>query len=120
MKYSLDKREHFVIIKVEESKILGVQAPELKSQLTILNVEGFKNMILDLEEVSYVDSSGLSAILTGDRICKDADGTFIIANASSNVSKLVSISRLDSVLNLVPSVNESIEMLMQKEINSEA
>ena len=46
----------------------------------------------------YCDSSGLSAILLGNRLCKDAGGKFIIASLKPNVQKLIEISQLNSVL----------------------
>lgn len=76
-------------------------------------------MILDLSQVSFVDSSGLSAILTGNRLWKEA-GVFVIAGPlHPAVSKLIEISRLDSVLVLIPTVSEAIDYVLMEEVERE-
>lgn len=121
MRFSIDKKDNFVIFKVDENKIITtVQAPKLKEEFFVLNQQGFRNIILDLEDVNYVDSSGLSAILMGNRFCTDAGGTFVLANASSNVQKLITISRLENVLKTASSMNEARELLVQSELKSES
>jgi anti-anti-sigma factor len=87
-------------------------APELKSQLVILSNEGIDNLILDLSNVKYVDSSGLSAILTANRLWKSL-GTFVLTGVvHSPVRKLIEISRLNSVLNIIPTLSESIDFII--------
>jgi anti-anti-sigma factor len=119
MKYSVDKREKVTIIRLQEDNLNSLLAPELKSALIIINNEGVPNIILDLSEVKYVDSSGLSAILTGNRMWKDV-GSFILTGiVSPTVMKLLEISKLDSVLTLLPSVQESIDYIYMEEIERE-
>jgi anti-anti-sigma factor len=71
MKFQIDKRDRLVIVKLNEEKLLSNLALQLKSELVILNNEGFRNIVLDLADVQYVDSSGLSALLVGNRLCKE-------------------------------------------------
>jgi anti-sigma B factor antagonist len=119
MKYSVDKREKVTIIRLQEDNLNSLVAPELKSALIIINNEGVPNIILDLSEVKYVDSSGLSAILTGNRMWKDV-GSFILTGiVSPTVMKLLEISKLDSVLTLLPSVQESVDYIYMEEIERE-
>ena len=73
-------------------------------------------MIFDLSEVQYCDSSGLSAILVGYRMCRDSNGMFVLACVQDHVKKLISISQLDSMLIQVPSVNEAIDLIFMEEV----
>lgn len=119
MKYSVDKNEKYTVLALEESNLNSVLAPELKSELVILVNEGVENLILDLSEVSYVDSSGLSAILTADRLWKSI-GSFILTGLTHpNVKKLIEISRLDSILTIIPTLEESIEYVFMEAIERE-
>lgn len=68
MKYSIDKNEQYSILRLQEEKLDSPLSPALKSEFVTLNAEGIKNIIIDLTEVKYVDSSGLSALLVGNRI----------------------------------------------------
>jgi anti-anti-sigma factor len=117
MKLTIDKRERFCIVRVEEEKLLSNLAPNLKSELVVLHNEGFKNIILDLEPVQFVDSSGLSSLLVGNRLSKEAAGTFVLTNLNTHVQKLIKISQLESILNIVPTVSESIDFIMMEELD---
>jgi anti-sigma B factor antagonist len=119
MKYSVDKREKVTIFRLQEDNLNSLLAPELKAELIILKNEGVPNIILDLSDVKYVDSSGLSAILTGNRMWKET-GSFVLTGiVSPTVMKLLEISKLDSVLTIVPSVQESIDYIYMEEIERE-
>lgn len=94
-------------------------APMLKSELVLIFQKGVKNLILDLSPVKFVDSSGLSAILTADRLWKEL-GSFILTGIHQPaVKKLIEISRLDTVLTILPTVDESIDYAMMEELARE-
>jgi anti-sigma B factor antagonist len=120
MKFSIDKRDKYSIFKLEDEKLNTLNAPKLKSELVILNAGGAKNIILDLSDVNFVDSSGLSAILIGNRLCKNVSGTFAVAHLNDYVAKLIKISQLDSILNILPTVEEAIDFVMLEEVEREA
>ncbi len=123
MKYAVDKQEHYTVLSISEKNLNSIVAPELKSELVVLANEGIESLIVDLGNVEYVDSSGLSAILTANRLWKQ-QGTFVLTGLTHpNVKKLIEISRLDTVLTLIPTVEESIEFVkmdvMQRELSKE-
>lgn len=111
MKFSVDKKDKYTVFKLEDEKLNTLNAPKLKSELVILNAGGAKNIILDLADVTFIDSSGLSAILIGNRLCKNAEGAFAIVNLNDYVSKLIKISQLDTILNIFPSVAEAADFI---------
>ncbi len=114
MKYSVYKQDHYTVFQLEEELLNSVVAPDLKSEIVILANEGVNNLIFDLSEVKYIDSAGLSAILTVDRLMK-IDGSFVLTGIEQPaVKKLFEISRLDSVLAMAPSVQEAIEFVFKK------
>ena len=117
MKFQIDKRDRLVIVKLNEDKLLSNLAPQLKSELVILNNEGFRNIVLDLTDVQYVDSSGLSALLVGNRLCKEATGTFVLTGLNAHILKLIKISQLEPILNIVPSITESVDYVMMEELD---
>ena len=119
MKYTVDKQEKYAVFQVDEKNVNSLVAPELKSQFVILYNEGVKNLILDLGNVEFVDSSGLSAILTADRLWKEV-GSFILTGIDHKaVKKLIEISQLQTVLTIIPTVSESIDYVFMEEIEKE-
>jgi len=119
MKFTIDKQEKYTVLKLHEEKLDSSVAPKLKSELITLHAEGVKNIILDLSEVKYTDSSGLSALLVGNRIVQDSDGIFIMAKLSDHTMKLVKISQLDGVFNILPTVEEAVDAVFMYEIEQE-
>jgi len=119
MKFSIDKHEKYVLIKLNESKLNSLISPQLKSEFILINTEGLRNVILDLSAVKYSDSSGLSSLLVGHRLCKNSDGSFIITGLNENINRLVTISQLENVLSIVPTVEEAIDLIFMEEIERE-
>ncbi len=116
MHFTLDKTEKYVVVKLHEQKLNTLIAAELKSELLLLNTQGYNNIIPDLTESLYCDSSGLSAILVGNRLCRNSNGIFVITGLSDTVRKLVQISQLDQVLNISGSVNEAVDAILMGEV----
>jgi len=119
MKYSVDKQEKYSLIKLEEDKLDTTIAPALKSEFITMHAEGIKNIILDLSAVKYTDSSGLSALLVGNRTFQQNGGIFIIAAPTEHALKLIKISQLDGVLNILPTVNEAIDAVFMNVIEND-
>jgi len=107
------------VLKLNESKLNSLFTPQLKSELILINTEGQRNIILDLSLVKFADSSGLSSLLVGHRLCKSSEGVFILSGLSEAVARLITISQLDSVLTIVPSVEEAIDLVFMEEIEKE-
>ena len=116
MKFSLDKQEKYSVFSLEEENLNSLLAPNLKSEFVFLRNEGVRHLIFDLSNVKFVDSSGLSAILTANRLWKGY-GTFILTGTQHPpVQKLIEISRLESILTIIPTVQESIDYAMMSEL----
>ncbi len=116
MKCNINKQDRYTVVKVEEDKLNSQVAPELKAQFVYMNGKDVKNIIVDLGAVKYCDSSGLSAILVGNRLCKNAKGSFVITGLQEAVKKLISISQLDTVLTITPTIQEATDIVLMDEI----
>ena len=116
MKYTIDKKEQYSIFLLQEEKLDASIAPELKSELITMHAEGVKNLILNMDQVKYTDSSGLSALLVGNRIYREDGGMFVLSNLNEHVMKLIKISQLDSVMTLMPTAEEAVDAVFMSEI----
>ncbi|MBT6163945.1 STAS domain-containing protein [Flavobacteriales bacterium] len=114
MKFSTEIRDNIATIKSHVEKLDALHAPDLKSELVQVAKEGTKHIILDLSESRYCDSSGLSAVLIGNRLCRDAEGKFVLAGLQASVEKLIQISQLDRVLTIVPTASEGYDFLVME------
>ncbi len=119
MKFVKQAEERYTVLKLLEDKLDTRISPQLKSEFINLNTLGIKNIILNLEDVNYVDSSGLSAILTANRICSGADGLLALCHLNQHVDKLIKISHLENVLNILPTEAEARDTILMNELEKE-
>ena len=118
MKYTVDKQEKYAVFSLEDENLNSMIAPDLKSEFLMMRNSVVQNLILNLEAVKFVDSSGLSAILTGNRLWQE--GSFILTGVQSeSVQKLINISKLDSILKIIPTLSESVDFVFMEELERE-
>ncbi len=92
------EQKGIMIIKVEDERLDSIIAPQLKSELLFLVNDGIKNILIDLSNVTYADSSGLGAFLFGIRQLKNIGGQLKLFSANDRIMSLVRIARLDGIL----------------------
>lgn len=97
----------YSIISSEEDKLNSLNASDLKAVILSLNKENVSNLIIDLSKTSYCDSSGLSALLSANRLCKNSNGKFILTGLQPNVKKMIEIAQLHRVLSITETVEEA-------------
>ncbi len=90
------------------SKLNILVAQSLKEEMAqYLNKPG-KKIVLNLEGVEYVDSSGFGALLSILRNAKNNESTFKICNISEDVMELVKLLQLHNVFEIHNSVDECV------------
>ncbi|AMP98639.1 Anti-anti-sigma factor [Pedobacter cryoconitis] len=120
MKFSVDKHEKYVAIRLDESSLTAENTPGLKSEFILLNAEGYCNIVLDLSMVSDCDDSqDLSCLLVGNRLCKKANGLFLVTGVAECIARLLEMSSIDQSLNIVGNLDEAEDLFFMEEIEKE-
>lgn len=97
-------------ITVEKS----VDSSQLNESLAaVMKESGVKAIIIDIEQVEFIESSGLGALVTAYKQCHQKGIGVVFANPQPYILKLVGITKLDQVLTLVDSDEKAIEHLFQ-------
>ncbi|MBU0558547.1 MAG: STAS domain-containing protein [Bacteroidetes bacterium] len=113
--FELKKIGDISIFKLSEKRFDAPIAGLVKGEFTImLHTQDVKKLILDLSEIDYCDSSGLSAILLAYRILQAEEGYIRLAAPTRHVKKLIEISQLDRILPIFDSVEAAISDLENK------
>ncbi len=108
MDFIVEAQDNIATIKTNIERLNAGNAPELKAELVVLNKIGVNNIVIDLSKTKFCDSSGLSAVLTANRLCKDTGGRFALCGLQPNVQKLIEIAQLDKVLTIAKGVDEAL------------
>ncbi len=111
MNFTVTEQPNYALITSNVEKLDASNASELKSEIVLLNKKGVNKIILDLSKSKYCDSSGLSAILIGNRLCKDSSGIFTVCGLQDNVKKLIQISQLDKVLSITSDLENAKKLI---------
>lgn len=106
-RFTIEKENNYTLISLNTDKLDAALAPILKSEFVLIAGNGEKNIIIDMDNVQYCDSSGLSTILVANRLSKNASGVFALCNLNPPVARLISISQLDSVLHIADNLDEA-------------
>lgn len=107
MNFTTLKKDKYTLVISNVDKLDSTNSPELKASFLLLNKNSLNNIVLDLSKSKYCDSSGLSAILIGNRLCKDSGGIFVLSGLQPNVKKLIEISQLNAVLKITNTAGDA-------------
>jgi anti-anti-sigma factor len=100
MKFDVEKDGPTITLRLRERKLDSTIASELKGEFLILCKPKVDTLIVDLHDVEFCDSSGLSALLIADRKMREHGGSVKLLNVHKKVSSLIHISMLDRVFNM--------------------
>lgn len=100
MNFEVEKNGSSVTLKLKERKLDSSVSPELKGEFLILCKPKVETLNVDLKEVEFCDSSGLSALLIAERKMKEHGGKVVLRNVHKKVVSLIRISMLDRVFEI--------------------
>ncbi len=83
-------------------------APEFAARLDEAIATDASAVVLDLTEVEFIDSTGLSVLLNGLRRLTRRSGTMSLVCTNPTVLRLFEITRLDSTFDIAPTRDEAI------------
>ncbi len=84
------------IVLTGEADLLG--APKIEAALRDISVNAPGLIIIDLRGLTFIDSSGLQALLTGHELCRARGHELRIIPGPENVRRLFELTGMDEVL----------------------
>jgi anti-anti-sigma factor len=112
MKFDIRQDGSISAMVLKSDRLDSKISPDLKGQLIqMANDSTTGHLVLDLGNIQFADSSGLSALLLAHRLYRDTDRQFILCNLSERVHKLIDISQLTTVFTITADVAEAARMV---------
>lgn len=108
MRYTVDHIDNQATLVLHETHLNAENSADLKGELVVLGRSGIDVLFIDMGEVVYCDSSGLSALLMAHREMKTVGGYAIIVSLSPEVDSLIKLARLDRVLYIYETKDEAL------------
>ncbi len=108
MKLSAKTEEPLQIVTVLENRIDAAVALDFKEAMRQLTENAPERVILDLSAVTFIDSSGLGAIVATMKFLAPAR-TLLLAGLTGPVDRVFRLTRMDSVFTLYPSLAAALK-----------
>ena len=109
MKFSTKETSGVMVIKMEGSMLGGPEASELNNTLHKLIEGKKKKVVVDLSEVTLMNSSGLGMLIGGVTTMRNAGGDLKIACATDKVAQVFKITKVSNVVELHDDVNAAVK-----------
>src|SRR5271169_4430895 len=88
--------------------VLGEETIALREKVKGLLAEGKKKLVLDMKKVTFIDSSGLGALVTAHTSAKSSGATLRLCNLGSRANELLQMTRLVTVFEVSKSEADAV------------
>ncbi len=85
-----------------------VSAPELAPRLADLQAATCDAVVVDVSGVTFIDSTGLNALVAGAQSIQSRDAAVLVAGASKHVARVFEIVRLGETLRLESTLEDAV------------
>lgn len=113
MKIKTEEKYNAVVLEIRGNAMGGAESEEFGKILHQLLDEGKKNVIVDLADVKFMNSSGLGMLISGYTTMKNGQGRLVLANATEKIESLLVITKLYSIFENFDSIDEALEGLKE-------
>lgn len=110
MEHEVTERSGVTIVHLRERIDVG-RALELRDLLATRIDSPAARVLLDLSEVTLVDSSGIGVLVTAHRRADGEGARFALAGATGTVARVFEMTRTNKLLSLYPTVEEGVAAL---------
>lgn len=119
MNFNVSERYNCVVIKFKGNVMGGPDAVKLNEKLHELIEDGKTNVVADVGKVKFMNSSGLGMLIGGLTTMRKAGGDLRIANPSDKIESLLVVTKLITVFEHYPSLEEAVESFENSDSDSE-
>lgn len=110
MSINIQEKYQATVIQIKGKFLGSVDGSELKQHLDDLKQAGKTNVVIDLGETDFMDSSGIGALIAGLTSMRKAGGDVRLANMEKRIQGLFVMTRLlGPVFENYESVDEAIK-----------
>ena len=88
---------------------LGEESNQLRTKIKDVLGQGVKRLVLDLGNVSYIDSAGLGTLVAGYTSAQSQGANMKLANLTKRFSEQLNITKLVTVFDVYDSVNNAVK-----------
>lgn len=108
MDINIEEKGTTVLIEINEERLDAHNSSELKTRMLSLFDEGKNNLVIDLQAVRFVDSSGLGSLVSGFKNASARNGNLKLCGLQPQVKSMFELTRLHRVFEIFPGSDEAM------------
>lgn len=109
MDIKTERTEGITVLFVREDRLDANNSEELKVELRRLFESGTKDLVIDLKEILFIDSSGLGVLVSGYKNASILHGSLKLSNLQSQVKSMFELTRLHRVFDIFTTVDDALQ-----------
>jgi anti-sigma B factor antagonist len=109
MKILTQQLDGKTILSLKDGRLDAHNSGELRDVILKSFDEGGRNVIIDLQDVQFIDSSGLGALLSGHKNAAQRSAGFALAGLQPRVMAMFELTRLQRVFEIYPGLREALD-----------
>ncbi|MEH2412627.1 STAS domain-containing protein [Nostoc sp.] len=106
-------REQVKVIKII-GNLNATTSQEFRQKITDILVSGAKIVLVDFQDVTFMDSSGLGALVLAFKTLRAADTKLVLCSVNEQVRILFELTNMDKVFEIFPSQEAFNQVLVSK------
>ena len=108
MNLQIEQKGTVMLLTVQEERLDAHNSSEFKGQMVKLFEEGRKDLVVDLQAVRFIDSSGLGALVSGFKNASSRSGSLKLAGLQLQVKSMFELTRLHRVFEIFIDADEAL------------
>jgi len=110
MRLEIAQREHegIVILDLKGRITLGAESSALRDKVRALNDAGSHNVVLNLADVDYIDSTGLGALVMCATTLRKTQGNMKLLNLNRRTCELLVMTKLATVFEIFTEEQDAV------------
>jgi anti-sigma B factor antagonist len=109
MNLKIEEKNDIVIVYVKEERLDAHNSGDLKLEVNGLFAKEKKNVLVDLNDVRFIDSSGLGALVSGFKNAISSHGSLKLSSLQPQVKSMFELTRLHRVFEIYPTSADALE-----------
>lgn len=114
MKIRITEMNGAIVLSLGGERLDAHNSDMVKDELKRRFSAGAKQVLVDLGEVSFIDSSGLGALVSGFKSAMSAKGRLALAGLQAQVQSMFELTRLNRVFDIYPTVEEALSSFAER------
>ena len=109
MKISVRKKDSVAILDLSGKLMGGPDADVFKETIKNLIAEGYKNVIVNLSKVPWVNSTGLGILIAGYTTLKKEGGSLKLVHVTDRIQSILMITKLGTIFESYSDEGEAVK-----------